>query len=58
MYVPGKLFNPILTNALAYYENSYITDKKFYIIGSGDFDSKRNYLNFKGFHRPKGGPIL
>ncbi len=28
MFVPGMLFKPGLTNTLAYYENSKITDKK------------------------------
>jgi len=36
VFVPGKLFKPILTNTLAYYENSYNTDKKaFKTFGPG-----------------------
>ncbi len=36
MFVPDKLFKPILTNALAYYKNLYITDAKSLItLGPG-----------------------
>ncbi len=31
VFVPDKLFESILTNALAYYKNSYITDVKSFI---------------------------
>jgi hypothetical protein len=35
LFVLFKLFQPSLSNTLVYYENSEITDKKFYKIDQG-----------------------
>jgi len=33
VFVPHKLFKPILTKSVAYYKNLQIMDRKFYNIG-------------------------
>jgi hypothetical protein len=33
VFVPSKLFQPIVTNTVAYYKNQEITEQKFYKIG-------------------------
>ncbi len=54
MFVPGKLFYPILTNALAYYENPYITDKKVLYHWIWRFRQQTKLSKLQGLSSTKG----